>query len=93
MRTQTAKKVKKSMTMIMKNLTMKEQTTTKMTEVARLVPVGDEDVGAHHPQGAEADVGMPQGVMAAEAEDAHDEGSHQRHPGFKREDERRGIGM
>ena len=93
MRTQTAKKVKRSMTKIMKNLTTKDQMTTKTTEVARLVPAGDEDVGARHPQGAEADVGKPQEVVAVEAEDARDEGRRQRHPGFKRRDGKRDIGM
>ena len=93
MRTQTAKKVKRSMTKIMKKMTTKDQMTTKMTEVARLVPAGDEDVGARHPQGAEADEGKPQEAVAVEVEDAHDEGNHQRHPGFKRRDGKRDIGM
>ena len=93
MRTQTAKKVKRSMTKITKEMTMKDQMTIEMTEVARLVPAGDEDVGARHPQGAEADEGKPQEAVAVEAEDAHDEGNHQRHPGFKRIDGKRDIGM
>ena len=89
MMTQMAKKVKKSTTKMM----MKGQMMIKMTGVARLVPVEDEDVGALHPQGAEADEGKPQEAGAVEVEDAHDEGNHQRHPGFKRRDGKRDIGM
>ena len=84
-----AKKVKRSTT----KMTMKGQMTIKMTEAARLVPAEDEDEGARHPQGAEADVGKPQEVVAVEAEDARDEGRRQRHPGFKRKDGKRDIGM
>ena len=84
-----AKKVKKSTT----KMTMKGQMTIKMTKAAHLVPAVDEDEGARHPQGAEADVGKPQEVVAVEAEDAHDEDRRQRHPGFKRKDGKRDIGM
>ena len=93
MRTQTVKKVKRNMTKITNEMMMKDQMTIKTTEVARLVPAGDEDVGARHPQGAEADEGKPQEAVAVEVEDAHDEGNHQRHPGFKRRDGKRDIGM
>ena len=93
MRTQTAKKAKRSMTEITKEMMMKDQMTIKTTEVARLVPAGDEDAGARHPQGAEADVGKPQEAVAVEVEDARDEGRRQRHPGFKRKDGKRDIGM
>ena len=89
MRTQMAKKVKKSTT----KMTMKGQMTIKMTEAARLVPAEDEDEGARHPQEAEADEGKPQEAVAVEVEDAHVEGNHQRHPGFKRIDGKRDIGM
>ena len=44
-------------------------------------------------EGAEADEGKPQEAVAVEVEDAHDEGNHQRHPGFKRRDGKRDIGM
>ena len=89
MMTQMAKKVKKSTTKMM----MKGQMMIKMTEAARLVPAEDEEGDARHLQGAEADEGKPQVVVAVEVEDAHVEGNHQRHPGFKRIDGKRDIGM
>ena len=93
MRTQTAKKVKRNTIKITKEMMMKDQMTIEMTEEAHLIPAEDEDVGALHPQGAEADEGKPQEAVAVEVEDGHDEGNHQRYPGFKRIDGKRDIGM